>query len=66
MEIILMVPLVILAGMFAMAEIALVSVRKPRLQQQAAQGDASAQVALDLLNKPETFLQDVLRYRRAE
>ena len=56
MEIILIVPLIVLAGMFAMAEIALVSVRKPRLQQWAAQGNTSAQAALDLANKPETFL----------
>jgi putative hemolysin len=59
MEIILIVPLIVLAGMFAMAEIALVSVRKPRLQQWAAQGNTSAQVALDLANKPETFLATV-------
>ena len=38
MEIILIVPLIVLAGVFAMAEIALVSVRKPRLQQWADQG----------------------------
>ena len=59
MEIILLAPLIVLAGMFAMAEIALVSVRKPRLQQWAAQGNTSAQVALDLANKPETFLATV-------
>ena len=59
MEIILIVPLIVLAGVFAMAEIALVSVRKPRLQQWAAQGNTSAQVALDLANKPETFLATV-------
>ena len=56
MEIILLVPLIFLAGVFAMAEIALVSVRKPRLQQWADQGNTNAQVALDLANKPETFL----------
>ena len=59
MEIILIVPLIVLAGVFAMAEIALVSVRKPRLQQWADQGNTSAQVALDLANKPETFLATV-------
>jgi len=59
MEIILIVPLIVLAGMFAMAEIALVSVRKPRLQQWASQGNTGAQVALDLANKPETFLATV-------
>ena len=59
MEIILIVPLIVLGGAFAMAEIALVSVRKPRLQQWADQGNTSAQVALDLSNKPETFLATV-------
>lgn len=59
MELILILPLIVLAGMFAMAEIALVSVRKPRLRQWAAQGNTNAQVALDLANKPETFLATV-------
>lgn len=59
MEIILILPLIALAGVFAMAEIALVSVRKPRLQQSANQGDTRAQVALDLANSPETFLATV-------
>ena len=59
MEIVLIVPLIVLAGVFAMAEIALVSVRKPRLQQWADQGNTGAQVALDLANKPETFLATV-------
>ncbi len=36
MEIFLILPLIALGGVFAMAEIALVSVRKPRLQQWAA------------------------------
>jgi len=59
MEVILILPLIVLAGVFAMAEIALVSVRKPRLQQWAAQGNMRAQVALDLANKPEIFLATV-------
>ena len=42
-----------------MAEIALVSVRKPRLQRWADRGNSSARVALDLANKPETFLATV-------
>jgi putative hemolysin len=56
MDIILLVPLIALGGLFAMAELALVSVRKPRLQQWADQGNGNARVALDLANKPETFL----------
>ncbi len=41
MEIILILPLIVLAGVFAMAEIAFVSVRKPRLQQWADHGNTS-------------------------
>jgi putative hemolysin len=59
MEIVLLVPLIALAGVFAMAEIALVSVRKPRLQQWADHGNTSARVALDLANRPEVFLATV-------
>jgi putative hemolysin len=59
MEILLIVPLIVLAGVFAMAEIALVSVRKPRLQQWADQGNTGARAALDLANKPEIFLATV-------
>ena len=59
MEVLLIVPLIALAGVFAMAEIALVSVRKPRLQQWADQGNTGAQAALDLANKPEVFLATV-------
>jgi magnesium and cobalt exporter, CNNM family len=39
-----------------MAEMALVSVRKPRLQQLADGGSAGAQAALDLADRPESFL----------
>jgi putative hemolysin len=56
MEIIIIFLLIVLNGVFAMAEIALVSVRKPRLQQWSDGGNTSAHVALDLANKPETFL----------
>lgn len=45
-----------LNGIFAMAEIALVSVRKARLEQRAQEGDRKAQVALDLSQDPKTLL----------
>jgi putative hemolysin len=56
MEISIIFLLIVLNGVFATAEIALVSVRKPRLQQLADGGNTSAHVALDLANKPERFL----------
>jgi len=42
-----------------MAEIALVSARKSRLEAQAGKGDKDAREALNLANKPETFLSTV-------
>ena len=56
MEIIIIFLLIMLNGAFSMAEMALVSVRKPRLQQWADEGSAGARAALDLAEKPESFL----------
>ena len=42
-----------------MAEIALVSSRKPRLEAQANKGDAKAKAALELANHPNIFLSTV-------
>jgi len=42
-----------------MAEIALVSARKARLESQANKGDAKAREALKLANHPDTFLSTV-------
>ncbi len=42
-----------------MAEIALVSARKARLESQAAKGDTKAKEALELANHPDTFLSTV-------
>jgi putative hemolysin len=54
---ILIIFLLILAnGVFAMAEAAVISARKARLQERANQGDKSAASALDLANAPSRFL----------
>ena len=42
-----------------MAEIAIVSARKARLQQKAEAGDQKARLALDLANSPDSFLSTV-------
>jgi putative hemolysin len=42
-----------------MAEIAVVSARKTRLQQQAEEGDKKAQAALELANAPNQFLATI-------
>ncbi len=58
-EILIILGLILLNGLFSMAEIALVSARKARLESQAAKGDIKAKQALDLANNPDTFLSTV-------
>src|SRR2546428_396494 len=48
--------LVAVNGVFVMAEMAVVSSRKPRLQQLANEGSGGAGVALDLATNPDRFL----------
>lgn len=55
-QIFFIVALIIANGVFAMAEIAIVSVRKVRLQQKAEDGDRRAQLVLDLAENPNRFL----------
>ena len=59
MEILILLGLFILNGLFSMAEIALVSARKARLEAQANRGDKKAKEALELSNHPDTFLSTV-------
>jgi putative hemolysin len=56
MDIVILLCLIFLNGLFVMSEIALVSARKPRLENLAEKGDRKARVALDLSNNPEIFL----------
>jgi putative hemolysin len=56
MEIVILLGLIILNGLFVMSEIALVSARKPRLESMAEKGDVKAESALRLSNSPELFL----------
>ena len=56
MEIVIILFLVLLNGLFALAEIAIVSSRKTKLAEIAKKGSLGAQTALDLLEKPEQFL----------
>ncbi|RPJ74040.1 MAG: DUF21 domain-containing protein, partial [Desulfobacteraceae bacterium] len=58
-EITVIVLLVATNGIFAMAEMALVSSRRVRLEQQAEEGDRGAQIALDLANAPNKFLSTI-------
>jgi putative hemolysin len=58
-EILIVLGLILLNGFFSMAEIALVSARKARLEGQANRGDIRARAALQLAQKPENFLSTV-------
>jgi len=58
-EIFIILGLILLNGVFSMAEIALVSARKARLEAQANRGDKRAKEALELANHPDTFLSTV-------
>ncbi len=51
--------LILLNGLFAMTEIALVSSKKVRLEDMAKRGSLGAQKALKLLSEPEKFLSTV-------
>lgn len=59
MEIIIILLLIILNGVLAMAEIAIISARKSRLKQQANEGSKNAQAALELAQSPSRFLSTV-------
>ena len=59
MEILFILFLILLNGVFSMSEIALISARKNRLENAAKKGNKNAKVALDLANSPNTFLSTV-------
>lgn len=51
--------LIVLNGLLAMSELAVVSARTSRLQQRAAEGQRGAQAAIDLAANPTRFLSTV-------
>ncbi|WP_447641850.1 MULTISPECIES: hemolysin family protein [Chitinophagaceae] len=59
MEILIILVLILLNGFFSLAEIALISSRKVRLEAQAHKGDKKAKKTLGLINKPDVFLSTV-------
>jgi len=56
MEIAIIFCLILLNGVFAMSEIALISARKGRLENAAKKGNRGAKTALDLAHSPTKFL----------
>jgi CBS domain containing-hemolysin-like protein len=59
MEILIILFLIMLNGVFSMSEIALISARKNRLENAAKKGNKNAKAALDLANSPNKFLSTV-------
>ena len=59
MELLIILFLVLINGVFSMSEIALVSSRKSRLEAFARNGDRQAKAALELANSPNRFLSTV-------
>ena len=58
-EISLILFLIILNGLLALSELALVSSRKARLEKLAKEGDAKARIALELAESPDSFLSTI-------
>ncbi len=58
-EIIIVLVLIVLNGVFALSEFALVSAKKTRLRQRAEEGDTRADTALKLANEPTPFLSTI-------
>ena len=59
MEILILFGLIVLNGVFAMSEIALVTARKARLKKLASEGDNAATTALELGGDPTDFMSTV-------
>lgn len=59
MELLVILLLILLNGVFSMSEIALISARKNRLETSAKKGNKNAKIALDLANSPNKFLSTV-------
>lgn len=59
MEIVFILFLILLNGVFSMSEIALISARKNRLETAAKKGNKNAKAALELANSPNEFLSTV-------
>jgi len=59
MEIVIIIALIVLNGLFSMSEMAMVSSRKFKLQSAIKHGKSGAKTALDLSEKPTKFLSTI-------
>jgi putative hemolysin len=58
-QVLIIVLLILMNGIFAMSEISIVSSRKARLEQWAKEGNAGAKAALLLISNPDVFLATI-------
>ena len=59
MDFIIIIILIILNGIFAMSEIAVISARKSALMKESKEGNKNAKTALSLANNPDKFLSTI-------
>ena len=59
MDILILASLIVLNGLFAMSEVALLTARRPRLATRANQGDGLASAAMALVEHPTRFLSTI-------
>ena len=59
MDFIIIIILIILNGIFAMSEIAVISARKSALMKESKDGNKNAKIALSLANHPDKFLSTI-------
>ena len=59
LDVFIVCALIMLNGLFAMSELAVISSRKARLQHRAEEGDAKAGAALNLAENPQRFLTTI-------
>jgi putative hemolysin len=58
-DVLIIIALIVLNGMLAMSELAVVSARRPRLEAMVRKGSKGAQAAIDLAAEPGRFLSSV-------
>ena len=59
MDFLIIIILIILNGVFAMSEIAIISARKSSLMKESKEGNKNAKTALSLANQPDKFLSTI-------
>ena len=59
MDFLIIIILIILNGVFAMSEIAIISARKSSLMKESKDGNKNAKIALSLANQPDKFLSTI-------